>query len=145
VDRSDAAAPIERLIRRRFVAVGPDDTARAAEALMRMGRLRSVPVVDGVRFEGMLSYAPLVRTFLAGDDDAPGSLARALDETCVAALMDDKPARVRPQASRAEAAQELVRSGIGCVPVVDAEGCLVGIVTEADLLRRSFADADLPV
>jgi CBS domain-containing protein len=139
------ALPLEGVVRRRFVVVAPDDSARDAETLMRMGRLRSVPVVAGERFEGMLCYAPVVRTLLAGEEDAPGSLERALDETPVALLMDKKAAQVHPNASLAEAALQLVRSGIGCVPVVDAEGRLCGIVTEGDLLRLEVAGGATPL
>jgi len=37
-------------------------------------------------------------------------------------------------ASGAQVAQSLVRHGISGVPIVDAEGCIVGLVTEGDLV-----------
>jgi CBS domain-containing protein len=44
---------------------------------------------------------------------------------------------VRPDDTVVEAARRMVRHGISGLPVVDAEGNLVGIVTEGDFLHRS--------
>ena len=44
---------------------------------------------------------------------------------------------VRPEAVVAEAAQLMLEHGISGLPVLDADGELVGIVTEGDLLRRA--------
>ena len=137
MDRPDAAAPLASVMRRRYVTVAPEDSARDAEALMRMGRFRALPVVADDRLEGMLSYSSLARTLLARDFE---TLEQNLLETCVSALMDVKPARVGPEASVAEAASCLVESEMGCLPVVDRDGRLLGIVTEADLLRRGLAE-----
>jgi len=46
-------------------------------------------------------------------------------------------ATIRPDASIAQAAQLMLQYRISGLPVVDAAGNLVGIVTEGDLLRRS--------
>jgi CBS domain-containing protein len=60
----------------------------------------------------------------------------------VADLMTNGAATVRPDASLAEAARIMVEHRISGLPVVDASGRLVGIVTEGDFLRR--ADQDRP-
>jgi acetoin utilization protein AcuB len=130
-------------MRRRFVALAPDDSLREAEALMRMGRFRALPVVAADRLEGMLHYAPMVRWCLGVGSDAPGSLLHRLDGTPVAALMDAKPVHV-PREMRLEAAAErLAASEVGCLPVVDAAGRVVGIVADSDLLRFAFPPAEL--
>jgi CBS domain-containing protein len=46
-------------------------------------------------------------------------------------------ATIRPDASIAQAAQLMLQYRISGLPVVDAAGVLVGIVTEGDLLRRA--------
>jgi CBS domain-containing membrane protein len=140
MDRSDSPATLAHVLRRRYVALAPEDSARDAEAFMRMGRFRALPVVSDDRLEGMLCYALLVGTLLAGEVDAPGSLERALRETSVAELMDRKPAQLGADASAAEAAFQIAQTGIGCVPVVDGERRLLGIVTEGDLIRRRLAE-----
>jgi CBS domain-containing protein len=46
-------------------------------------------------------------------------------------------ATIRPDATVREAAQAMLHRGISGLPVVDAAGQLVGIVTEGDFLRRA--------
>ena len=57
-----------------------------------------------------------------------------------------KPLCIEPSASLAEAEQLLERHGYNALPVVDAEGVLLGVVTSLDLLRAfDFSeDAILP-
>ena len=44
---------------------------------------------------------------------------------------------IRPDKTVADAARTMLRFGISGLPVVDAAGRLVGIVTEGDFLRRT--------
>ena len=53
----------------------------------------------------------------------------------VAALMTHPVVSVQPESSLAEAAHEMVTRRISGLPVVDTDNRLVGILTEADLLR----------
>lgn len=50
---------------------------------------------------------------------------------------------LRPDMFLDEAAQALVRSGYKALPVVDAGGCVTGILTENDFLRRLNVDTFL--
>jgi CBS domain-containing protein len=50
--------------------------------------------------------------------------------------MTPDPIVVTPETTVAEIARQLTLHRIGCVPVVDAEGRLVGLVTETDLFVR---------
>ena len=51
-------------------------------------------------------------------------------------LMSREVVRVSPKATALEAAKALLASGKSGLPVVDDQGRLIGIVSEADLLRR---------
>src|SRR3546814_72072 len=55
----------------------------------------------------------------------------------VADVMSNGAATIRPDESLAEAARIMVEHRISGLPVVDASGRLVGIVTEGDFLRRA--------
>ena len=50
-------------------------------------------------------------------------------------LMTSPAVTVRPDATVKEAARLLTEHGITAMPVVDAQGALVGVVSEADLIR----------
>jgi acetoin utilization protein AcuB len=90
---------------------------------MRDNRFRHLPVVEDGRLVGILSDRDLRPVLLS-----PG-LARAR----VRELMSEDLTTVGPDTPIEEAASLLVVKKIGCLPVV-AQGQLVGIVTETDLL-----------
>lgn len=61
----------------------------------------------------------------------------------VAQVMTKEVGCVRPDASFKETALALIQNRLSGVPVVDRQGRLVGIVSEADLLPREALDDDL--
>jgi acetoin utilization protein AcuB len=105
------------------VTVRPHETARHAYRLMRDHRFRHLPVVEDGQLVGILSDRDLRPVLLSP------TLARAR----VGELMSENLTTVGPDALVEEAASLLVVKKIGCLPVV-ADGRLVGIVTETDLL-----------
>jgi acetoin utilization protein AcuB len=105
------------------VTVRPHETERHAYQLMRDHRFRHLPVVEDGHLVGILSDRDLRPVLLSP------TLARAR----VGELMSENLTTVGPEALVEEAASLLVVKKIGCLPVV-ADGRLVGIVTETDLL-----------
>jgi CBS domain-containing protein len=75
--------------------------------------------------------------YLAGRTRARQVLAgRSMElalSTEVREVMSTPPRVVREETTIAEASQLMLDEGIGCLPVVDADGGMVGIVTESDL------------
>ncbi len=55
-------------------------------------------------------------------------------------IMTRKVATIRPQASAQEAAQLLDEKRISGAPVVDADGKIIGIITEADIISKVNRD-----
>jgi acetoin utilization protein AcuB len=106
-----------------LVTVGPHETARHAYRLMRDHRFRHLPVVERGQLLGILSDRDL----------RPVLLSPTLGRARVRELMSEDLTTVGPDAPVEDAASLLVVKKIGCVPVV-ADGRLVGIVTETDLL-----------
>ena len=45
---------------------------------------------------------------------------------------------INPEASAGEAVARMVENNIGSLPVVDADGCLVGVISERDLMREMY-------
>jgi len=58
-------------------------------------------------------------------------------------LMRTVPEPLYPQMALAEAAQAIARCGYKGLPVVDANACVIGMLTENDFLRRLQADTFL--
>ena len=94
---------------------------------MRVGSFRHLPVVDR---HGELLGVLTHRDLLA----ARGELSQRADE-----VMQTNVKTVEPQTAAHEAAYLLLRHAIGCVPVVDGENRLLGIVTESDFVRIAYA------
>jgi len=122
-----------------------NDKLTLADDIMRLGRVRHLPVVDddGRVLVGIVSQRDLFRDALA---QALGygrhAQRRILDSLSVKEVMTSEVATISSEASLAEAARLLTDRKIGCLPVVDG-GRLVGILTEGDFValvarRRAF-------
>jgi CBS domain-containing protein len=79
---------------------------------------------------GLLSFRSLLRL-----------MARGQTQTSVPVreIMTREPITIRPEASIYEAMKLMRERDIGCLPVVNAEGRLVGILTEHDFMDLSAA------
>ncbi|MBU2550074.1 MAG: CBS domain-containing protein [Proteobacteria bacterium] len=101
-------------------------TARLEDArtLMRINDIRHLPVVKNGRLVGLVT-----------DRDLRGALFPSMIEDIgMTDLMVANPKAVKPDMSLEEAARVVYKYKIGCLPVVDDESVVVGIVTTSDML-----------
>jgi CBS domain-containing protein len=125
--RPPTAGPptLDAVMSHRLIAVTPATSLDEAAALMEVNVVRHLPVVDlARRVVGILSDRDVRR--MGG--------ARAA-EIEVAHAMTHDVLTVGREASLAEVAVRLAEHRIGAIPVVDADGLLVGIVSYVDVLR----------
>ncbi|HJR43883.1 MAG TPA: CBS domain-containing protein [Gemmatimonadaceae bacterium] len=66
------------------------------------------------------------------------------EEITVRDIMNERPRTTRPDAPLREAARDMVRAGIGALPVVDASGLLVGLLSDKELMRHMLSNSLLP-
>jgi len=135
--RIGARPVVADLMTRDVVTVGPDDTLAQAYALMRVRRIRHLPVVgrDG-RLTGLVTHRDLLSAsssslLVPAEDER----VRILGLAHVAHVMETHVSVVTPEEPAADAGERMVRHKIGCLPVVGPDGRLAGIVTEEDFLR----------
>ncbi|MBI4820641.1 MAG: CBS domain-containing protein [Deltaproteobacteria bacterium] len=136
---------IERteVVRVREIMSRPVITARAhdplsrAEELMRTHGLRHVPVVDarntiiGVVSRGdLLSAGPSSVAELTGQERASFNASVQLFE-----VMCRSPRTVSELAEADDAASLMLDHHLGCLPVTDESGKVIGILTESDFVR----------
>jgi CBS domain-containing membrane protein len=125
--RDIMSSPVE------FLEMG--DSLDLAQHLMKAGRIRHLPVVDGQqRLIGLVTHRKLLAAWVGHGDPAherPREIAR---EIPVDMLMETRVFTTTPETPAAEAARIIEEEKIGCLPVVEG-GKLVGIVTEADFVR----------
>jgi CBS domain-containing membrane protein len=113
-------------------------TARPSQVrdLLRRRPYHHVPVVDGTRLVGIVSAVDIALVSLGGYVHDQGTVDAHLDAAFdLAKLISVDVLTVRPDDSAAVAADRLSSGAFHALPVVDAEGALVGILTSTDLVR----------
>lgn len=119
------------------IALRPHDSLARLRDLFYERRIRHMPIVDDDgRLVGLVSQRDLLRNSLIDQVNVPDAVERAvLERLQVRDLMTSEVAGVRPDLDIREAAQLMLENKFGCLPVVDGQGRLVGILTESDFVR----------
>ncbi len=117
-----------------------NDELSLANDIMRLGRIRHLPVVDGTRLAGIISERDLFRTSLAQalgyGTEATRDLMKKLR---IKDIMVREVLTVSPETDVCRAVRLMVDKKIGCLPVVEGER-LVGLITETDVLVQYLKD-----
>ena len=118
------------------ITVSPDTTLPAANALMKEKQIRHLPVLEKGRLVGIVSRGDLREASISASINADQyELHFLLNKLTVGKLMTRKVLTVTPDALVVDAADLMTEHKIAGLPVVDAEGAVIGIVTESDLLK----------
>jgi acetoin utilization protein AcuB len=128
--------------------ISPDAPAVEAQQVMAENKIRHLPVVgDGKRLVGLLT-----RRGLTLEPDKLGSLnvweiGRYLSDLKVKKIMIPAKQVCTIESNRTveRAARFMEERGIGCLPVVDEDNAVIGLITESDLLRSYEEMLGLPV
>jgi CBS domain-containing protein len=127
------------------LTVSKETSLREVAALLMERRISGLPVVDEGRVIGVVSEGDILakergrlaeRRGLFGvllTDRATAELK--LEARTAEAAMTSPALTIGPDRSVAEAAGTMVDKGVNRLPVVNADGELLGIVTRADLVR----------
>ncbi|WP_439680860.1 CBS domain-containing protein [Embleya sp. MST-111070] len=135
---------IEDVMTRDVVTVGPDAEFRDIVAALHDRRISALPVVDDERrILGIVSEADLLRAQVEQAEDThllPGLRRLANRHTkgeghTAHELMTTPVVSVEPVAGTLRAARLMDRHHVKRLPVVDADGRLIGILSRCDLLR----------
>jgi CBS domain-containing membrane protein len=124
------------------VTLGRNDALRSADDIMRLGRIRHLPIVDeegnlaGIVSQRDLFHSGLIRALGYGSH----AHTRALDSLDVKEAMHSEVVTLSPSAPLAEAAKLMLERKIGCIVVVE-DSQIVGILTESDFVRLALEGA----
>ncbi len=142
MDRIDE--PVSTVMARDFVSVASGERLDFVDDVMKLGRIRHMPVIDGDVLVGVVSQRDLLAASLSRALDFESGQRRSFMRSVqVSEVMSRHPITVTPEASLREAARLMLSHKIGCLPVVDDEAATIGLVTETDLLRGVYCP-DLP-
>lgn len=110
-----------------------------AAKMMEKEGVRHLVVLDGARVAGVLSDRDLRAAQPSMLLVKEGSMRnKALGVLHVAEMMSEAPFIVDEDAPAEVALRAMEQRKIGCVPVVDHQGALVGIVTGMDVVRLAL-------
>jgi CBS domain-containing protein len=133
---------VSEIMRHEVATLAPDDTLDLGDDIMNLGRVRHMPVLDGVQLVGMVSRRDVLAASLSRAlDFEPASRRSFLSSVEVAEVMTKEVITVSPETTLSEAAELLIERRVGALPVVEPGGGLVGLVTETDLLAEAYGVA----
>jgi CBS domain-containing protein len=132
----NAPTTVSDVMTRRIVTVTEGDALEDAEQGMQRLRFRHLPVVDGRgRLVGLLSHADLLHAASSSLSEEESASNAAILQQPVRRVMQQEVLTIHPEDSLIQAGKVLYESKIGCLPVVDAEGYLLGLLTKSDFIR----------
>ena len=119
------------------VMVPPSMAASEAQKVMVENKIRHLPVVEhGKRLVGLITASSFALQADALSSLNLWEISRSLADVKVAQIMVKRRdvVTIAPNRTAERAAAMLTENAIGCLPVVDDENVVVGIITEHDLL-----------
>lgn len=121
---------VGELMTRDLVTLTETQNLTRAEELLRLHRIRHLPVVRNGKLVGLVTHRDLLRAAAqCGGADLAEQPLWASD------VMVREVTTVHPDTPTREAVRLMLNNKYGCLPVVEADGGLVGIITEADVVR----------
>ena len=125
------------IMSRDVVKVGPQATLGEAWALLERHRIKALPVVEG---DDHLVGIVAVRDFFVdrADPDLPPA-ARLDPARTVAQIMTRDVRSARPEQPLADLVEDFADGGVHHMPVTDAAGRVIGMITQSDLVGALFA------
>lgn len=124
----------KEIMTREIFYVLPQQPLAEAYRTMTSKQIRHLPVVEHGRLVGILSD----RDVLLHAKREAGNVV--VERVRVSEAMTESPMTVRPDASISRAAELMLEYKIDALPVADAGGNLIGLVTSSDLLVLLIGD-----
>lgn len=126
---------VRHLMQSEVVTLPVGATLDLVDGLMRVERVRHIPIVSGKSLAGLVSQRDLLRAAVSNARRMePGAEKEWLRGIPVEDVMTTEVLFVHPEASIGSAVEMMLKERIGCLPVVEA-GELVGLLSETDCLR----------
>jgi CBS domain-containing protein len=133
------ARRVSEVMQAEVATLAPHDRLDLADDVMRLGRVRHMPVIEAGRVVGLVSARDTLAASLTKSLEFDLSSRRAfLRSIEVAEVMATDLVTVEPDATLREAAALMVQRKIGALPVVKPDGILMGLITETDLLAAAL-------
>ena len=127
--------PVSTIMTKNVVKLNLADDLTKAESLFKKHHIRHIPVVNGNKIIGMLSYTDLLRiSFADAVDDDEIIDVTVYNMFSVEQVMARNLIKVSPDSTIKQVAEILSKNEFHALPVCEGD-LLVGIVTTTDLIK----------
>ena len=127
--------PVSQIMTKELVTLNTTQSLYDAEGLFKEYNIRHIPVVEGDRILGVLSYSDLLRISFADVTEGEEDVSSVVyDMYTIPQIMAKAPITVQASTNVKEVAEILATQSFHSIPVLDGEK-LVGIVTTTDLIK----------
>jgi len=123
------------LMTRQLLTIGPQDPIEHLEERMEEFQFRHLPVVEGKRLVGLITRSDLFHVSSSVLSTSAPEENAILHRLTAARVMKRDVVTVHPDEPLSRVAKLLWESRVSCVPVVDGDDVLVGIITEGDFVK----------
>lgn len=131
-----AKQSIAHIMTTRVVTVEMDESLARVKKLFQTFKFHHVLVVEEGKLVGIISDRDLLKAvspYVGTLSETPRDLATLSKR--VHQIMSHHPVTVSVITTLEEAALVMIKLGVSCLPVVSAEGGLLGVITWKDLLK----------
>jgi len=126
---------VRDVMTRKIAILREEQNLELAERAMKNYAFRHLPVVEGDKLVGLVTERDLLRAAISTLDKAHDLLDDNLKRYYfVREVMTTDVVTVRPETPLLEAATIMAKGRLGCLPVTEQDGTLVGILTRSDIV-----------
>ena len=139
---------VKRISLKEIMSVPPiilhiDDPFHMVEKTLRENSIKHLPIInDSKKLVGIITLSDLYRTCAPRRKPEDGSFfypEEQLDQYSLSVIMTKNPKALKFKNTLYDALKLMSDFGCGCVPVVDDQGRIVGIITQTDIVKRITA------
>jgi acetoin utilization protein AcuB len=116
------------------ITIEPEEPLMRALEIIRLRGVRRLPVAVGGMLVGLITEGDIKRAEPSTLTDSQEEFTRVMEGTPISRIMISKPVTTTADTSLMEAAEIMLNTKYGALPVV-AGGRVVGILTDNDLTR----------
>ncbi len=126
---------VGEVMTRKLVTIGQNDSLEKLEEGMQRFHFRHLPVVEDGKLVGLVSHRDLLHASSSFLSDSADKRDQVIHQQPASAVMQKEVITVKPTEPLLSAAKLMWEGKLGCLPIAEEDGTLVGILTEADFIR----------